>query len=150
MMRIANPWLLGAAWMSIAASILHIGVIVGGPDWYRFFGAGEEMARAAERGSLVPTIVTLVIAAILAAWAAFALGAVGVTRRLPLTRTALVAISAVLLARVALAFVPSAWAPEQSVAFIFWSSAACFVMGASFAVGTWLAWPQLRTKRIGA
>lgn len=130
----------------MAASLLHIACIIGGPDWYRFFGAGEGMARAAERGSWTPAIITLIIATILAAWAAFAFGAVGVLPKLPLTRTALIAIALVLLARSAMAFVPGFWAAEHSLPFIIWSSAICFVMGACFALGTWQAWPQLSRK----
>jgi hypothetical protein len=143
-----NPWLIAAAWMSIAASLLHIGCIIGGPEWYRFFGAGEAMALAAERGSWVPPIMTAVIAAILAAWAVFAFGAAGIGWRPPLARTALVAIAAVLLARAALAFVPGVWAPEQTLAFIATTSAICFVMGACFAIGTWQAWPILSHKEV--
>lgn len=143
----ARPWLLAAAWMSVVASALHLAVIIGGPDWYRFFGAGEEMALAAERGSPVPAIMTIIVAAILAGWAVYAFGAAGVIRRWPLMRTALFAIAAVLIARSALAFVPSAWAPEQTIAFRIWSSAICFVMGACFAVGLWKAWPQLSASR---
>ena len=147
-MTSGRPWLLAAAWMSVAASMLHVAVIVGGPEWYRFFGAGEEMARAAERGALTPAVVTLIIAGILATWAVFAFGAADVGRRLPLTRTALMAIAAVLLARATLAFVPSVWAPEQWPVFAFWSSAICFLMGACFAIGLWRAWPQLSKRTI--
>jgi len=45
-----SRWLVVGGWLSVAASLLHIGCIIGGPDWYRFFGAGEEMAQAAARG----------------------------------------------------------------------------------------------------
>lgn len=142
-----RPFLLAAAWTSVAASLLHLAVIAGGPDWYRFFGAGEDMARAAERGSPVPAIMTVVVAAILAVWAAYAFGANGTMRRLPLTRTALVAIAAVLLARSALVFVPGVWAPEQALPFRIWSSAACLAMGLCFALGTWFAWAALSQRR---
>lgn len=142
----ARVWLLAAAWMSVAASILHLAVIVGGPDWYRFFGAGEAMAQAAERGSPVPAILTIAIAAILGIWALYAFGAAGVIGRLPLTRTALAAIALVLIARSAMAFVPQLWTPEHTIAFRIWSSAICFIMGLCFAVGVWKAWPQLSLK----
>lgn len=132
-----------AGWMSVAAASLHIGCIIGGSDWYRFFGAGEEMARAAEQGQWMPAILTLIIAAILAGWAAFAFSAAGKIGRLPLMRSALFAVSAVLLARAALGFVPSLWSAEQWPVFAFWSSAICFVMGACFAIGLWRAWPTL-------
>ena len=140
-------WLRAAGWMSVVASLLHVAVMFGGPDWYRFFGAGEEMARAAEQGRIAPTVITMFIAGILATWAAFAFGAAGLTRRLPLTRTVLVAIATVLLARAALGLVPSLWAPEQWPTFALWSSGICFVMGACFALGTWLAWPQLSQRK---
>ena len=143
-----TPWLLAAGWMSVAACLLHIVCIIGGPDWYRFFGAGEVLARAAERGSPVPAVMTAVIAAILATWAAYAFSAAGSISRLPLRRTALIAIATVLLARSALAFVPAAWEPEnRTIAFIFWTSFACFVLGGCFAVGTWRAWSTLSLKR---
>lgn len=143
-----RAWLIAAGWMSVAASMLHIACIFGGPEWYRFFGAGEPLARAAERGSLIPAVMTLVIALILAAWALFAFGAAGIGWRPPLTCTALVAIATVLLARAAMAFVPEFWPPDnQSMTFIVTTSAICFVMGACFAIGTLLAWPHLSPKR---
>ncbi|MEO7410659.1 MAG: hypothetical protein ABIU10_04990, partial [Sphingomicrobium sp.] len=94
-----NFWLVLGGGMSFAASIVHVACIFGGPDWYRFFGAGEPIARAAERGSWVPAIVTLGIASILAIWAAYAFAGAGLIPRLPLMRSALVAISAIYLAR---------------------------------------------------
>jgi hypothetical protein len=54
-----NPTLILAGVGSLAASILHLACIAGGPDWYRFFGAGERMARMAARGHWYPTVVTL-------------------------------------------------------------------------------------------
>lgn len=143
-----RPWFVAAGWACLAASLLHIGCIIGGPDWYRFFGAGEVLARAAERGSPIPAMMTAVIAAILALWAAYAFSAAGSISRLPLIRTALVAIATLLLLRSMLAFVPAAWEPEnRTIAFIFWTSFACFVLGGCFAVGTWRAWSTLSPKR---
>ncbi|MBW3618576.1 MAG: hypothetical protein KY446_12705 [Proteobacteria bacterium] len=57
------------------------------------------MARAAERGSPVPAVWALAIAAVLAVWAAYAWAGAGLIPRLPLMRTVLVAISAVYLLR---------------------------------------------------
>ena len=143
MNRPGERWLTAAALLSAAAAILHLGVIAGGADWYRFFGAGEEMARLAERGSPTPALITLAIAAVLAAWSAYALAAAGRIRRLPLMRTALVAISAVYLLR-GLALVPVlAFAPGQVDTFMLWSSLVVLVYGITYAVGTFLAWPAL-------
>ena len=48
----ANPFLIAGGVLSALASLLHIAVIAGGPAWYRFFGAGEGMARMAERDAV--------------------------------------------------------------------------------------------------
>lgn len=48
---------MGACLRALAA-VLHLGIIVKGATWYRFFGAGESMARAAEEGRWYPAIVT--------------------------------------------------------------------------------------------
>ncbi|MEK6541001.1 MAG: hypothetical protein AABZ45_02655 [Pseudomonadota bacterium] len=144
----ANPWLIAAAWGSIAASLLHIACIIGGPDWYRFFGAGEEIARAAERGAWMPTIVTLGIAAVLAAWAAFAFSAAGVILRLPLTRTALVAISGVLLLRALAGLFGAFWRPDLSGNFMLISSLIVLILGLCFAIGTWQSWMTIANRGV--
>jgi hypothetical protein len=121
--------------------LLHIGVIVGGPDWYRFFGAGEPLALAAERGSWIPHLVTTGIAAVLAIWAAYAFSGAGLIRRLPLLRTGLVVISAIYLARGAMIFMPDTFnRPDLSPEFMLWSSLIVLVYGLIYAVGTWRAW----------
>ena len=140
-MRARNPWLDAGGVLSLIAAILHLAVIAGGPDWYRFFGAGEEMARMAEQGSPLPALVTLGIAAILAIWAAFAFSGAGRIRRLPLLRTALVAISTIYLVR-GLLIVP-VLLQEQPRSFDIWSSAIVLVYGLAYAIGTAQAWRDL-------
>jgi len=147
-MTARNPWLIAGGWLSAAASLLHLACIAGGPDWYRFFGAGEEMARAAARGDAYPAVVTLGIAAILAIWALYAFAGAGLIRRLPLMRTALVIISAIYLLR-GLVVVPLIFlmGNEPIGGFALWSSLIVLVYGIAYAVGTWKAWPQLSAKR---
>jgi len=90
-----NYFLLAAATLSALASALHLGCIVFGATWYRFFGAGERMARLAIAGSWYPAVVTSAIATVLAVWELYALSGAGVIPRLPLTRTALCIITAI-------------------------------------------------------
>ncbi|HVF36926.1 MAG TPA: hypothetical protein VNA29_03170 [Sphingomicrobium sp.] len=144
-MSARNPWLTIGGWLSALASLLHIGCIIGGPDWYRFFGAGEAMARAAERGEIYPAVVTFAIAAVLAVWAAYAFAGAGLIRRLPLLRTALVAITAVYLLR-GLALVPIAFQPAAQTPFNIWSSLIVLAYGLVHLVGTIKAWPYLSSK----
>ena len=141
-----NPWLVTGGWLSLAASALHLACIVGGPDWYRFFGAGEALAQAAERGEAYPALVTFGIAVVLALWAAYAFAAAGKIGRLPLMRTALVAISAIYLARGA-ALVPALAVPAMGGTFNIVSSLIVLLYGLCYAVGTWRAWPQLSDRK---
>lgn len=122
---------------------MHIAIIVGGPAWYRFFGAGENMARMAERSEVYPTMVTLAIAAVLAIWAAYAFSGAGLLPRLPLLRTALIIIAAIYLLR-GIAFVPVLAISGQPItAFALWSSIIVLLYGTVHAVGIWLAWSSL-------
>lgn len=59
-----NPWLITAAVLSGTAALLQVGCTFFGAPWYRFFGAGEKMARMAEAGSPVPAMVTAGIAGV--------------------------------------------------------------------------------------
>jgi hypothetical protein len=141
-----NPFLIVGGVLSAAAALLHLAVIVGGPSWYRFFGAGEGMARMAERGSLYPTLVTIGIAGVLAVWSAYAFAGAGLIPRLPLMRTALVLISAIYLLR-GLVLIPAfIFNPGGVTPFVLWSSLTVLVYGIAYAVGTWIAWPGLSAK----
>jgi hypothetical protein len=141
-----NPWLVAAGSLSALAAFLHLVVIAGGPGWYRFFGAGEAMAKGAGQGSLYPPLVTLGIAAILASWSAYAFAGAGLLRRLPLMRTALVLISIVYLARGLLLLPALVFAPDRIDGFAVWSSAIVLIYGIVHAAGTWRAWPALSRR----
>lgn len=141
-----NPILVAGGVLSAAASLLHLAVIAGGPSWYRFFGAGEGMARMAERGSVTPTLVTVGIASVLAIWSAYAFAGAGLIPRLPLMRTALVVISTVYLLR-GLVLIPAFIVnPGGVLPFVLWSSLIVLVYGIAYAVGTWIAWPGLSNR----
>ena len=148
-----NWWLILGGVLSAIGALIHLAAPVAGPDWYRFFGAGEGIARAAERGSPIPTLMALGIAAVLAAWSAYAFAGAGLIRRLPLTRTALVLISAVYLLRglsVISGLVALVRGQERvagySTTFVLWSSAIVLVFGVAYAVGAWRAWPSLSRR----
>ena len=140
-----TPWLAAAAALSAAAAVLHLAVIAGGPDWYRFFGAGEQMARMAARGHWYPPLATTGIAAVLAVWAAFALSGAGLIGRLALLRTALVAITAIYALR-GLLIVPVAMiVPYPEGSFDYWSSLIVLVYALVHAIGLWRAWPAMQS-----
>lgn len=140
-----NPYLIVGGWLSLAASLLHLACIAGGADWYRFFGAGEELATMAEQGSIIPAAITFAIAVILAIWAAYAFAGAGRIRRLPLMRTALVAITAVYMLR-GLMIIPLQLQPRATT-FDHVSSLVVLVFGAVYLLGTIRAWPALSREK---
>lgn len=146
-MNAGRHWLITGGVLSTLASALHVAVIAGGPEWYRFFGAGEEMARAAESGKIMPAVVTLCIATLLALWAAYAFAGAGLIRRLPLLRAALVLISAIYMARGLLIVPVALYVPYPKEAFDYWSSLIVLAYGLIHAIGTWRAWPDLAPRR---
>ncbi|WP_246263494.1 hypothetical protein [Parasphingopyxis algicola] len=138
-----KTWLTIGGSLSAIAALLHLAVIVGGPAWYRFFGAGEQMAGMAEQGLAYPALITFAIAAISAIWAAYAFSGAGLLPRLPLLRTALVMITAIYLLR-GLAFIPAMAASGTPITpFAVWSSLIVLVYGIAYALGTWQRWPLL-------
>lgn len=135
-------WLIAAGSLSWVAAFLHVCIIIGGPNWYRFFGAGESIATMAEQGLLQPTIITLCIATVLFIWGAYAWSAAGVLPVLPLTTLALVLITAVYLIRGLAGFIlphvsqhPMILA--NSPTFWFWSSLICTIIAAVHIKAVW-------------
>ena len=143
MQTAVNMPLAAGALLSAIAALLHLGIIAGGPAWYRFFGAGERLARAAEHGRRYPDVITLGIAAVLFTWSAYALAGAGVIGPLPLSKAALVAITAVYLVR-GVGYAPLVVANGGRVTpFVVWSSLICFGYGLVHLVGLVQRWAAL-------
>lgn len=138
-----NTPLVIAACLSAVASLLHVCIVIGGAQWYRFFGAGERMASAAADGRSYPAVVTSGIAAVLALWSAYALSGAGIIEPLPLLKLALIVITSIYLVR-GLAIVPLlTFARSKSTPFLLWSSLICTVYGAVHLLGLAQVWPHL-------
>jgi hypothetical protein len=134
---------IGAALSAIAAA-MHLAIIVGGPAWYRFFGAGERFASDAAAGRRYPAIVTFGIASLLASWSAYALSGAGVIAPLPLLRVALVLITAVYLIR-GLVLLPILISARNKLTqfIIVWSSLICLCYGAVHLLGLAQVWNKI-------
>lgn len=141
-----NLALMIGAGLSVIAALLHVGVIMVGPQWYRLFGAGDSFVRAAEAGRIFPAVVTTAISLVLFGWAAYALSGAGVIGRLPLLRPALCAITLVYLLRgVAGPFVLAG--TGRSTQFIAISSAICLGYGLVHLLGLIQMWGELAQTR---
>jgi hypothetical protein len=139
MKKPVNHFLLLGAICSALACLAHLGCIVFGDDWYRFFGAGEQMAQLAEQGHWYPTVVTLVISSIIAIWTLYALSGAGVIFKLPLLRLGLCVISGVYVIRGLSFFVLMPYFPN-SITFWIVSSAICLFVGLMYSIGTYKMW----------
>lgn len=135
-----------AGWLSVAVAVLHLVIIFLGAPAYRYFGAGEDMARMAEAGSLLPAALTLCITAVFAVFAWYAFAGAGLLRRPPLLRTGLVVIATIYTVR-GLSLLPelgkylgdSGAVLPRTLVF----SLVSLVTGLLYLVGTVLLWPRL-------
>ena len=132
--------------LSAGVALLHSVVIFVGAPAYRYLGAGERMARQAERGFIYPALVTLVLTLIFALWAAYAFSGAGLIPKLPLLRTALVMIGSIYTLR-GLALIPQLWLFVRSEGEIpprhLFFSAVSLLIGLAYLLGTRLAWRDL-------
>lgn len=143
MHRQVNFFLVIGALLSGIAAVLHLLMILGGPTWYRFFGAGERFATAVAQGRYFPTVITFGIAVVLGIWSAYALSGSGAIRTLPLLKPALLVITAIYLIR-AIVFAPVVLAMGgQITPFVLWSSAICLGYGIIHVIGLVQRWPVL-------
>lgn len=135
-----NIMLIIAGIMSLFAATIHVGCIYFGASWYRFFGAGEQMAIMAEQGSIKPALITSCIIFVLMIWSLYAFSAAGMMVKLPFLRVILVMITVIYLLRgVAGYFLinnPLGRTPE----FWIWSSSICLGIGIMHLIGVKQMW----------
>jgi hypothetical protein len=152
MPQLTNFPLIGAGILALVGAVVHVAIIFGGPDWYRFFGAPERLAQMASAGHWYPVVACLAISALLLVWALYAFAGAGLIPALPLNRIVLCLVAAVLIVR-GLIFIPVAlWRPEllgiitnsRGVdAFVVVTSALCLLVGLGYALGVHRAWHSL-------
>lgn len=138
-----NVFLIVAGTLSAIAAILHLGCIYFGASWYRFFGAGEQMALLSEQGSIQPTLITSGIVLVLSIWSIYAFSAAGIIFKLPLIRLALVLITFIYLARGIVGFFLINSPMGRSPEFWIWSSVICLSFGIVHLVGLKQQWSNL-------
>lgn len=135
-----NIFLVVASVGNALAALLHVGCIIFGASWYRFFGAGEQMALWAEQGSLRPTLITSLIVIALSVFTMYTLSGAQIIRRLPLLKIVLAGISALFLIRGVVGVYLMTYETEQGMTFWFWSSLICLCLGLVHFMGTIQVW----------
>lgn len=138
-----NAMLIIAGLLSSVAAILHLGCIYFGASWYRFLGAGEQMAIMAEQGRIQATVITLSITFVLAVWALYAFSAAGAISQLPFARIILVIISAIYLLRGIAGFFLVSNPLGRTADFWLWSSSICLMVALVHIIGLKQVWTLL-------
>ena len=138
-----NAMLIIAGLLSTVAAILHLGCIYFGASWYRFLGAGEQMAIMAEQGRIQATVITLSITFVLAVWALYAFSAAGAISQLPFARIILVIISAIYLLRGIAGFFLVSNPLGRTADFWLWSSSICLIVALVHIIGLKQVWTLL-------
>ena len=98
-----------AAMLNFIAAALHVFVILGGPKYYRLFGAGERLAQMAEEKKAWPAVLTSCIALILASWGVIALSLNGIIMPIPYALEVFWAIAIAYSVRAVYPFILSPW-----------------------------------------
>jgi hypothetical protein len=142
-----NSFLLVGAVLSAIAALVHVAIVVGGPSWYRFFGAGEKFAVAAEQGKLLPAVVTLGISLVLLSWSFFAISGSGALPAFPFLKIALCLITGIYLLRGIGGFVllvtPAFSKQKLTSTFLVVSSLICLGYGVVHLVGLAQVWDKI-------
>jgi hypothetical protein len=142
-----NSCLLVGAALSALAALAHVAIVIGGSSWYRFFGAGEKFAIAAEQGKLFPAFVTLGIALVLLVWSLVAISGSGALPSFPFLKIALCLITGIYLLRGFGGFVilltPIFSKLKLTSTFIVVSSLICLVYGVVHLVGLMQVWDKI-------
>ena len=121
--------------MSLGAALLHLAIIIGGPNWYRYFGAGEEVGRMAAEGRWRPAIITGLVAIGLALCGLYALSGAGLVPSLPLLDIVLCVVAGAYTLRGLAYPVLKVMNSEASTPFFLWSSIICLIVGVVHLIG---------------
>jgi hypothetical protein len=90
---ITSKLLISAGVIASASAIWHLLCIFGGPSWFAFARAPQQIIDSAQQGTLLAPLGTVVVAGLMFTCTMFAFSAVGLIRQLPLTKPALVTIA---------------------------------------------------------
>lgn len=85
--------LISAGIIASASASWHLLCIFGGPSWFVFARAPQQIIESSQQGTLLAPVGTIIVAALMFACTVFAFSAVGIIRKVPLIRSALITIA---------------------------------------------------------
>jgi hypothetical protein len=128
--------LLGAI-ANFCIALFHLVIVFVGAPGYRYFGV-TQLAEMQEKGSMVPTALTLGLTIMFTLFATYALSGAGVLRRWPFLRTVLLTVGAIYILRglpVIREIIELAFGDKAYLMAVFFS-AVSLLIGIAYVVGT--------------
>lgn len=143
-MSVTDNVLIACGFAAVLGALLHLAMPFGGPSWYSYFGAPDQLARMAAKGHWYPAFTCAVIATILFVCAGYAFAGAGLITPWPLQTAVLGLIGTGLLLR-GLVFIPLVYFWPDSMAritncrsvngFLISTSLICLAAGAGYLSG---------------
>lgn len=90
---IQSKLLISAGIIASASAFWHLLCIFGGPSWFAFARSPQQIIDSAAQGTLLAPIGTVIVASLMFACTIFAISAVGLIRKVPLLKSALITIA---------------------------------------------------------
>ncbi len=142
---------IAGAFFTFLVAVYHVAVVIGGADWYRASGAGEELAAMAEAGSLYPPILGSILVLIFLSWSFYALSGAGIILRLPFLKFVLIAISTVFIIRGVYGFfvpviVQTEYVASMGTSFWVGTSLMSLIIGLSYLTGLRKNWAYIAKR----
>ncbi len=132
---IKSKLLISAGVITSTAAIWHLACILGGPSWFVFARAPQQVIDSAQQGTLLAPLSTIVVAAAMFACTIFAFSAAGIIRRVPLSTPALMTIALLCTLR-GLIIIPTLMSVNGIDVWQVVASAIWLYVGICFIVGT--------------
>lgn len=90
---VTGKLLISAGFIASAAAIWHLLCILGGPSWFAFARAPQQIIESAQQGTMIAPIGTIIVATLMFACTIFAFSAAGLIRKVPLVKPAVMTIA---------------------------------------------------------
>ncbi|MCJ8319810.1 MAG: hypothetical protein MJK12_09250 [Colwellia sp.] len=127
--------LISAGVIASAAALWHLLCIFGGPSWFVFARAPQQIIESAQQGTLLAPLGTLIVAGLMFACTVFAFSAVGLVRKIPLIYPALITISVLCILR-GLVVIPTLLTSADLDLWQLIASTVWFYVGICFTLGS--------------
>ena len=90
---IQSKLLISAGFIASASAVWHLLCILGGPSWFAFARAPQQIIESAQQGTMLAPIGAVIVASLMFACTVFAFSAVGLIRKIALLKSALLTIA---------------------------------------------------------